>query len=216
MDAREHFHADPHPERRARCDAFVTAGSAFSDCNQTQGADPVWTPSKHIRDQSGTRLNRHPQSGLSPKCPNLEHEVSTSEDSGGQHDNNGSGLEGHPGQSQGRPENSADSWSISTAACPSGGVPIQPLVRSKNLTPGRDPTFIHENSLGTATSEISLPRPERSREWLEELLLECRRCHQVVERRSPVQQHCLDCRKALKRLRSQEALARSRRGANAV
>jgi hypothetical protein len=41
-------------------------------------------------------------------------------------------------------------------------------------------------------------------------LLECRGCHQVVERRSPVQRHCPDCRRAIKRTRSREAIRRSR------
>jgi hypothetical protein len=37
-----------------------------------------------------------------------------------------------------------------------------------------------------STSQISLPLPTRSREWLKVALLECQRCHQVVERQSPV------------------------------
>jgi hypothetical protein len=60
-------------------------------------------------------------------------------------------------------------------------------------------------SRGEATTEIRLPRPIRSRAWLEEAPFECRRCHRVVERRSPVQRHCTDCRAALKRLRHREA-----------
>ena len=57
------------------------------------------------------------------------------QDTGGRHDNNGSGLAGHPGESQGRPEITPDSQSISCAACPSSGVPPLPLARSENLTP---------------------------------------------------------------------------------
>jgi hypothetical protein len=50
------------------------------------------------------------------------------------------------------------------------------------------------NSLGTVQTEIAIPFPRRSREWLCVALLECQRCHQVAERRSPVQRHCSDCR----------------------
>lgn len=65
-------------------------------------------------------------------------------------------------------------------------------------------------SRGLATSEISLPHLARSREWLTVALLECARCHQVVERTSPIQQHCIECRRALKNKRSREAVRRSR------
>jgi hypothetical protein len=66
-------------------------------------------------------------------------------------------------------------------------------------------------TLGEASTKISLPHPSRSREWLTVALVECQCCHQVVERRSPVQRHCTDCRRALKQLRSRQAVARSRR-----
>jgi len=68
------------------------------------------------------------------------------------------------------------------------------------------------NPRGSTSSETLLPRPARSREWLNVDIIECQRCHQVVERRAPVQRHCPDCRKTLKRLRSQVAVARSRGG----
>ena len=38
-----------------------------------------------------------------------------------------------------------------------------------------------------------MPHSSRSREWLRVALIECARCQQVVERRSPVRQHCPDC-----------------------
>ena len=66
------------------------------------------------------------------------------------------------------------------------------------------------NSLGTAENEISLPRPGRSREWLRVALVECAICHQVVERTSPIQRHCRECRRAIKAARSREAVRRSR------
>ena len=65
-------------------------------------------------------------------------------------------------------------------------------------------------SRGETSSDISLPRPTRSRAWLDLALLECQQCHQVVERRSPVQRHCPDCRAVLKRDRSRTAASRSR------
>ena len=65
-------------------------------------------------------------------------------------------------------------------------------------------------SRGETSSDISLPHPSRSREWLKVALLECRRCHQVVERSSPVQRHCPDCRAGLKRARSRAAVTRAR------
>jgi hypothetical protein len=65
-------------------------------------------------------------------------------------------------------------------------------------------------SRGEAVNEISLPRPTRSREWLQFALVECANCHQVVERTSPVQQHCPECRRVMKRARSREAVRRSR------
>ena len=67
------------------------------------------------------------------------------------------------------------------------------------------------NSRGTATSQISLPHPGRSREWLKVALLECARCHQVVERRSPVQRYCADCHAIIKQERSRWGMARARR-----
>jgi hypothetical protein len=63
---------------------------------------------------------------------------------------------------------------------------------------------------GTEAVEITLPRAKRSREWLTAAVLECARCHQVVERRSPIERHCPDCRAALKRGRSRDAIARAR------
>jgi hypothetical protein len=65
-------------------------------------------------------------------------------------------------------------------------------------------------SRGTAT-EISLPQPSRSREWLSVGLVECARCHQMMERRPPIQRRCPACRAELKRMRSREAMARRRR-----
>ena len=66
------------------------------------------------------------------------------------------------------------------------------------------------NSRGTQTSEITLPLPRRSREWLDLALVDCQRCHQVVQRQSPIQRYCPECRAALKRARSSEAVARAR------
>jgi hypothetical protein len=43
-------------------------------------------------------------------------------------------------------------------------------------------------------------------------LMECAVCHQVVERQSPAQLHCGDCRRALKRARSHGAVRRRRSG----
>jgi hypothetical protein len=76
----------------------------------------------------------------------------------GRHDNNGSGLVGHPGQSQGRPENSADSWSISTAACPSGGVPILApgLVREPYRRGGTPPSYTRIRSARPRAKSRSL------------------------------------------------------------
>jgi hypothetical protein len=62
-----------------------------------------------------------------------------------------------------------------------------------------------------ATNEIPLPRSQRSHEWLRVALVECRRCHQVVERTSPIQRHCVDCRRVIKRAKSREAVRRLRR-----
>ena len=67
------------------------------------------------------------------------------------------------------------------------------------------------NSRGFATSEFSLPRPARSREWLHVALLECGSCHHVVERRSPVQRYCAECSATIKRQRSRWGMARARR-----
>jgi hypothetical protein len=67
------------------------------------------------------------------------------------------------------------------------------------------------NPQGTAASDIPLPHPGRSREWLTAALVECARCYQVVERRSPVQRHCGECRASLKGSRSREAVRRARR-----
>jgi len=64
---------------------------------------------------------------------------------------------------------------------------------------------------GKAMSQISLRHPARSREWLNVALLECQLCHQVVERRSPVQRHCAGCTAELRRMRSRRAMRRSRK-----
>jgi hypothetical protein len=63
---------------------------------------------------------------------------------------------------------------------------------------------------GVAATEIVLARPVRSREWLNLALLRCRRCHQVVERRSPIQRYGADCAEVLARKRSKEAVRRRR------
>jgi hypothetical protein len=66
------------------------------------------------------------------------------------------------------------------------------------------------NRLGTTTHEIALPHPGRSREWLTVALLECSRCHQVVEGRSPTQRLCPSCRRQMKAARSYEAMRHAR------
>jgi hypothetical protein len=63
---------------------------------------------------------------------------------------------------------------------------------------------------GETSSQIPLPHPPRSRAWLEAALFECARCHQVGERRSPVQVHCSECRAVLKRQRSHAAVRAKR------
>jgi hypothetical protein len=68
------------------------------------------------------------------------------------------------------------------------------------------------NRLGATEHTISLRHPKRSREWLAVAIVECERCHQVVERTSPIQRHCGDCRLALKRERSTDAVRRRRAG----
>jgi hypothetical protein len=65
-------------------------------------------------------------------------------------------------------------------------------------------------SRGTAESAIPLPRVGPSREWLKVALVECAMCHQVVERTSPIQRNCTDCRRAIRGARSREAVRRSR------
>jgi hypothetical protein len=42
---------------------------------------------------------------------------------------------------------------------------------------------------------------------------QCARCHQVVERTSPIQRHCPECRRAIKGVRSREAVRPSPSGA---
>jgi len=54
-------------------------------------------------------------------------------------------------------------------------------------------------SPGETSTEISLPSLTRSREWLTVPMVECDRCHQLVERTSPRQRHCRDCRDVIKR-----------------
>jgi hypothetical protein len=66
------------------------------------------------------------------------------------------------------------------------------------------------NSRGETATEISIPRPARSRKWLKVALLECSRCHQVVEPRSPGQRYCGECSAFLGRDRSQRGMARRR------
>jgi hypothetical protein len=41
-------------------------------------------------------------------------------------------------------------------------------------------------------------------------MVECNHCHQVIERRSPMQRHCDECRQRLKGSRSREAMRRRR------
>jgi hypothetical protein len=71
-------------------------------------------------------------------------------------------------------------------------------------------------TLGEITSDASIPCPARSREWLGVALLECGHCHQVVERRSPVQRYCAACAALLRRGRSRTGIARSRRNGAAA
>lgn len=66
------------------------------------------------------------------------------------------------------------------------------------------------NSRGRASTQIPLPHPRRSREWLKVALIECERCHQIEQRRSPGQRYCADCTAELRRQRSQRAMARRR------
>ncbi len=66
------------------------------------------------------------------------------------------------------------------------------------------------NSRGTTSSAISIPHPRAHANGSPPAIVECERCHQVVERTSPIQRHCLDCRLALKRMRSAAAVKRRR------
>jgi hypothetical protein len=68
------------------------------------------------------------------------------------------------------------------------------------------------NSRGSAESEIPIPHPPRSREWLHVALVECARCHQVLERRSPAQRRCPGCRSVRERERARLGMRRLRRG----
>jgi hypothetical protein len=95
--------------------------------------------------------------------------------------------------------------------CEDSGVPICPRNRVGVGSPPRAGAGRVLNSLGVTAGAISLPRPSRSRGWLDLAVLECRRCHQVVERHSPVQRHCPDCARALKRARSRDGMAQMRR-----
>jgi hypothetical protein len=65
-------------------------------------------------------------------------------------------------------------------------------------------------TLGDASAQIRLPQPPRSRAWLNVALIECDRCHQVEQRRSPIQRHCAACTADLRRQRSKRAMARRR------
>jgi hypothetical protein len=64
---------------------------------------------------------------------------------------------------------------------------------------------------GEVSSNVPLPRPTRLRKCLKVGQLECARCHQVVERRSPVQRYCPACAADLGRARSRKAMAVQRR-----
>jgi len=68
------------------------------------------------------------------------------------------------------------------------------------------------NPRGPAATEIQLPYPGGSREWLEAALVECHRCHQVVARTSAVHRHCVEslgrCRASILARHSRMAEAR--------
>jgi len=51
-----------------------------------------------------------------------------------------------------------------------------------------------------------MPCSDRSRAWLASAIVECYRCHQIVDRTSPMPRHCPDCRREIKRARSREAI----------
>jgi len=70
------------------------------------------------------------------------------------------------------------------------------------------------NKRGYLMSMLEVPRPCRSRAWLEDATLECRRCRLVVGRRSPVQRYCPDCAAILARERSRIIVKRRRHQAH--
>ncbi len=84
------------------------------------------------------------------------------------------------------------------------------LLNGGELWPRRTGAGRVLSRLGINGSEIRIPRRERSCEWLHVAILECARCHQVVERVSPMQRHCRECRRVIKRLASLNAMRRSR------
>jgi Zn finger protein HypA/HybF involved in hydrogenase expression len=47
-------------------------------------------------------------------------------------------------------------------------------------------------------------------------LVDCRKCHQVTAPRLPVQRYCPACSQEMKRMRSQQAMARRRLAVNDV
>lgn len=70
------------------------------------------------------------------------------------------------------------------------------------------------NRRGYLMSTLDVPRPCRSRAWLEDATLGCRRCRLVVGRRSPVQRYCPECATILARERSRIIVKRRRRQAH--
>jgi len=66
------------------------------------------------------------------------------------------------------------------------------------------------NRHSASASEIPLPHPERSRQWLRVALIECARCHQAAERRSPAQRWCPGCSEAYEKERARLGMRRVR------
>jgi hypothetical protein len=67
---------------------------------------------------------------------------------------------------------------------------------------------------GYLMSTLEVPRLCRSRAWLEDATLECRRCRLVVGRRSPIQRYCPECAAILARERSRIIVKRRRHQAH--